>query len=143
MCSFVAFHPNELSSDDLSDYKQSKGNSYHSQCWLSPLHFHPIADEYFFLKDTCIPSEQINNAPHKLWICLAKCNGNSVSIHCSSMAGLAQTCNHVIAALFRIEAVIRMVLNNHLCTSKPYKWLPNNKAVNPIKIKDLKLKRSL
>ena len=59
------------------------------------------------------------------------------------MAGLAQACNHVIAALFRIEAVIRMDLNNHLCTSKPYKWLPNNKAMNPIKIKDLKLKRSL
>ena len=57
--------------------------------------------------------------------------------------GWLKTCNHVIAALFRIEAVIGIDLNNHLCTSKPYKWLPNNKAVNPIKIKDLKLKRSL
>ena len=58
------------------------------------------------------------------------------------MAGLSQTCNHIVAALFRIEAVTRMGLNNPSCTSKPCQWLPNNKAVKPIKIKDLKLKRS-
>ena len=86
---FLAFHPNELSSDDLSDYKQSKGYSYYSQGWLSPLHFHPIADdsEFCFLKGTCRPSQRINDAPHKLWICLAKCNGNIVSTHSHAWLG--------------------------------------------------------
>ena len=57
------------------------------------------------------------------------------------MAGLSQTCNHVVAALFRIEAVSRMGLNNASCTSRPCQWLPNNKVVMPVKIKDFKLKR--
>ena len=121
-----------------------RATATNSQGWLSPLHFHPIADdsEFCFLKGTCRPAQRINDAPHKLWICLAKCNGNSVSTHYSCMAGLSQTCNHIVAALFRIEAVTRMGLNNPSCTSKPCQWLPNNKAVKPIKIKDLKLKRS-
>ena len=101
---FLSFHPNELSSNDLSDYKQSKGYSNYSQGWLSPLLFHPVADdsEFCFLKGNCRPSQRINDTPHKLWICLGKCNGNIVSTHCSCMAGLSQTCNHVVAALFRI-----------------------------------------
>eukprot|EP00794_Sanderia_malayensis_P012420 gene12420-biopygen9905 len=53
--------------------------------------------------------------------------------------GLSQTCNHVAAALFRIEAAVRMGLSNPSCTSKPNEWLPNNKDVEPVKIKNLKL----
>jgi len=141
---FLANHPNELTRNDIANCKQSKGYSYYSQGWLSPLSFHPIADdsEFCFLKGTCRPSQRINDTPHKLWICLAKRDGNVVSTHCSCMAGLSQTCNHVVAALFRIEAVSRMGLNNPSCTSKPCQWLPSNKLVKPMKIKDLKLKRS-
>lgn len=57
------------------------------------------------------------------------------------MAGMSQTCNHVAAALFRIESVSRLGLNNPSHTSKACEWLPNNKAVKPVKIKDLKLCR--
>ena len=57
------------------------------------------------------------------------------------MAGLSQTCNHVAAALFRIEAAVRMGLTNPSCTSTSCGWLPNNKVVEPVKIKDLKPSR--
>ena len=100
--------------------------------------FYPIADdsEYCFLKGTCRSPEKINDTLHKLWICLAKRNGNIVSTQCSFMTGLPQTCNHVIAALFRIEG------EGYSCTSKPCNWLPSNRAVKPIKIKYLKLNSS-
>eukprot|EP00112_Aurelia_sp_Birch-Aquarium-sp1_P020531 Seg5310.5 transcript_id=Seg5310.5/GoldUCD/mRNA.D3Y31 product="hypothetical protein" protein_id=Seg5310.5/GoldUCD/D3Y31 len=62
---FFAFHPSELASNDLSDYKTSKG----------------------------------------------------------------------------IEAAVRMGLSNPSCTSTTCEWLPNNKQVKPVKIKDLKLAR--
>ena len=50
-----------------------RATATNSQGWLSPLHFHPIADdsEFCFLKGTCRPAQRINDAPHKLWICLA------------------------------------------------------------------------
>ena len=56
---------NELLSDDLSDYKRSKAYSYYCQGWLSPLHYHPIADDSVFcvLTGTGRPSQQINDAP--------------------------------------------------------------------------------
>ena len=57
------------------------------------------------------------------------------------MVGMSQTCNHVAAALFRIESASRLGLNNPACTSTSCEWLPNRKAVEPTKTKDLKLKR--
>eukprot|EP00112_Aurelia_sp_Birch-Aquarium-sp1_P004894 Seg1553.4 transcript_id=Seg1553.4/GoldUCD/mRNA.D3Y31 product="hypothetical protein" protein_id=Seg1553.4/GoldUCD/D3Y31 len=68
-------------------------------------------------------------------------DGKIMKAHCSCMAGVSQTCNHVAAALFRIEAAVRMGLTNPSCTSTSCGWLPNNKAVKPVKIKDLKLSR--
>ena len=58
------------------------------------------------------------------------------------MAGMSQTCNHVAAALFRVEAASRLGLNNPSCTSKPCEWLPNNKAIQPTKINDMDIGRS-
>ena len=55
------------------------------------------------------------------------------------MVGIGETCNHVAAALFRIEAAVRMGLTNPSCASKPCEWLPNNSVVKATKIKDLKL----
>ena len=140
---FLAFHPNELASIDLSDYKTSKVYRYFSQGWLTPLQFHNInADNKLcLLRGTCGPSQRINDVPHKLWLCLNKESGKIITAHCTCMAGLSQTCNHVAAALFRIESASRVGINNPSCTSTACQWLPNNKSVEPVKIKDLKLKR--
>ena len=140
---FLSFHPSELKNEDLSDYKTSKAYSYYATGWLNPLFYHPISDEsrFCFLKTTCRPSQRISDTPHKLWICLLKTSGKIMTAHCSCMAGMSQTCNHVAAALFRIESAVRMGLNSLSCTSKANTWLPNNKNVAPAKIKDLKLTR--
>ena len=59
------------------------------------------------------------------------------------MAGIAQTCNHVAADLFRIEAAVRMDLTNPSCTATACEWLlPNSKLVNMTKIRHLKLGRA-
>ena len=140
---FLAFHPNELASSDLSDYKTSKAYCYFSQGWLAPLKFNNISGDskVCLLRGTCRPSQRINDTPHKLWLCLCKETGKILVTHCTCMAGMSQTCNHVAAALFRVESACRMGLNNPSCTSTACQWLPNNKVVEPVKIKDLKLKR--
>ncbi len=58
VCNFLAFHPSELSSKDLSDYKKSKGYSYYEEGWLKPLYFHAISDtsQLGLLRSTCRPS---------------------------------------------------------------------------------------
>eukprot|EP00794_Sanderia_malayensis_P019455 gene19455-biopygen14438 len=140
---FLAFHPNELASNDLSDYKQSKAYSYFSQGWLGQLQFNNIGgtSKLCLLRGSCRPSQRINDPPHKLWICLEKQTGKILCTHCTCMAGMSQTCNHVAAALFRIESASRLGLNNPSCTSTACEWLPNSKPVEPVRIKNLKLKR--
>ena len=92
-----------------------------------------------FLKSTCRQSQRINDAPHKLWVCLSKKSGKSMKAHCTCVAGIAQTCSHVAAALFRIEAAVRMGLTNPSCTAAACEWLPNSKLVKMTKIRHLKL----
>ena len=53
------------------------------------------------------------------------------------MTGRSSTCNHVAAALFCVEAAMRLRLTNPACTTKACDWLPNRKNVQPVKIKDL------
>ena len=56
------------------------------------------------------------------------------------MAGMSETCNHVAALFFRVEAAVTSGLTNPSCTAKSCEWLPNRKDVKPIKLKDINLK---
>ena len=51
--------------------------------------------------------------------------------------GMGETCNHVAAAMFRVEAVVRTGLTNPSCTSSANEWLPCRKDIEPTKIKDV------
>ena len=57
------------------------------------------------------------------------------------MAGMGQSCNHVAAAIFRVEAAVRNGLANPSCTSSSNEWLPCRKEVEPSKIKNLNFNR--
>ena len=53
--------------------------------------------------------------------------------HCACMAGMNWTCNHVAAALFRLETAKRLGLTNAACTVKPCVWLSIRNEVKPKK----------
>ena len=128
--------------EDLNDYKGSKAYSYFSRGWLGKIFYHSLgSSKYCLLKSDCRPSERLNDPPHKLWICITKSDGKVVTAHCTCMAGMSSTCNHIAAALFRVEAAMRLGLINPACTTKPCEWLPNRKEVKPVKVKDLNLGR--
>ena len=57
------------------------------------------------------------------------------------MARMSSTCNHVAAALFRVEAAMRLGLNNPVFTTKACEWLPNRKDMQAVKSKDLNFNR--
>ena len=67
--------------------------------------------------------------------------GNILIARCTCTAGMGSTCNHIAAALFRVEAARRLGLINPACTKKTCEWLHNRKNVNPVKIKDIDLNR--
>lgn len=55
------------------------------------------------------------------WV-LVRCNGTVSVVHCTCMAGLAETCSHVGAILHWVEIAIQ-VRHDTPCTSKENKWL--------------------
>ena len=50
---------------------------------------------------------EINEINHKYWIVMEKF-AKIRSCHCTCMAGMGQSCNHVAAAMYRIEKVVKM-----------------------------------
>ena len=48
-----------------------------------------------------------------------------------------RTCNHVVVAMYRVEAAVGIGLTIPACTSNANEWLPNRKTIEPRKIKDL------
>lgn len=70
-------------------------------------------------------SQRLNDTPLKAWVIISS-NGEVSSAHCTCMAGLAETCTHVGAVLFKVEATVRC-RELKTCTDKPSYWiLPSN-----------------
>lgn len=129
--------------EDLNDYKKSKAYSYFENGWLGNISYNSLNENslYSLMKTDCRPSQRISDTKHKLWLLFSKKNGNVLNAHCTCMAGMGSTCNHVAAALFRIEAAMRLGLANPSCTTKPCEWLPNRRDVLPCRAKDMNLNR--
>ena len=143
MVHIIKFLMVDNDAEDLNDYKSSKAYSYCKQGWLGEIYYHPVSQstDLCIIKSDCRPSQRINDTHHKLWILLSKTKGTILQAHCSCMAGLGSSCNHIAAALFRMETALRLGLLNPACTAKPNEWLPNRKEVRPCKIVDMNLNR--
>ena len=138
---FLMFYPRELGSKDLSDFKNSKAYSYYKSRWLQPLQYHNLSgSKYCIIRGEYRKSQSIKDPFHKLWIILEK-TAEIRTCHCTCMAGMGETFNHVAAAMYRIEFAVRIALANPACTSKANEWLPNQKTIEPKNIKDLDFNR--
>ena len=122
---FLMFYPSELARKDLSVYKNSKAYSYNKSGWLQPLQYHNLSgSKYCIIRGECRKSQSIKDPFHKLWIILEK-TAKIRTCHYTYMAGMGETCNHVAAVMYRVEAAVRISLPNPACTSNPNDWLPN------------------
>ena len=87
ICNYLQFFPAELASKDLNDYKTSKAYSYFKDGWLETLEYNEVDQysKYCFLKTRCRPSQRMNDAPHKLWICVNKKDGKILRSYCTAL----------------------------------------------------------
>ena len=139
--SYVVFNPIELGSNDVSDYKNCKSYSCSMSGWLQLLMYHNLTGSKFCIfKGECRHSQSINNVFHKFWLIVEK-SGKIRACHCTCMAGMGQSCYHVAAAMFKVEAAVRNGLTNPSCTSSSIEWIPCRKEIEPSKIKNLKFNR--
>lgn len=66
-------------------------------------------------------SQRSSETPLKTWI-IAQEDGEVIAAHCNCMAGLSESCSHVGAVLFSIEAGVKM-RETPSCTSEQCKWV--------------------
>ena len=57
------------------------------------------------------------------------------------IAGMGETCSHVVAAMYRVESAVGIGLTNPTYTSNANEWLPDRKTNELKKIKDLDFSR--
>ena len=70
-----------------------------------------MTSAFAIIRGECRKSQSIKNPSHKLCIILEK-TANVRTCHCRCMAGMGVTCNHVAAAMYRVEAAVRFRFSN-------------------------------
>ena len=63
------------------------------------------------------PSQRINDKKHSLWILFNEASDIVISF-CTCTAGFSSCCNHVVAALYKIEYANEKGLTNPTCTEQ-------------------------
>ena len=66
-------------------------------------------------------SQRMNETSLSCWVVLEE-NGEICCAHCNCVAGLGETCTHVAAMLFHLEAVVRMK-DTRTCTQSQCAWV--------------------
>ena len=85
--------------------------------WLQWLMYRNlVGGKFCIFKGECRHSQSMNNLFHKFWLIVEE-TGKICAFHCTCMAGMGQSCTHVAAAMFRVEAAVRNELTNASCTS--------------------------
>jgi len=80
-------------------------------------------------------SQRMNETPLHPWL-IAEKGGNVLTAHCNCMAGLGESCSHVGALLFAIEASVKLTKSQTVTQEKSY-WLLSS-AVQKIEWKPVK-----
>ncbi|XP_019621912.1 PREDICTED: uncharacterized protein LOC109468107 [Branchiostoma belcheri] len=129
----------DLNNRLLNAYKEGKAFTYYSSGWLQEV-FTCKRDGYIYLQAKCRPSARISDTPHKAWVCCHP-TGTINRAYCSCTAGMGQTCNHIAALLFKVEAAVRTNLVNPACTSTACQWnTAPGKTIQPRRVKDMTFK---
>ncbi|XP_001624269.3 LOW QUALITY PROTEIN: uncharacterized protein LOC5503168 [Nematostella vectensis] len=79
--------------------------------------------------DTCVliakvlHSQRLSEDALRPWVAIKKDGTVSMCAHCNCMAGIGESCSHIGALLFKIEAAVRLGYTKEAaCTSKACTW---------------------
>ena len=125
--------------DYIGKYKTQKAYSYFASNFVGKITVHEH-DDHKIIKGTVTRSFAIRDVPHKVWVAF---QGNIISgAWCTCIAGTAQTCNHILALLYKVEYAIIMGYNDPACTSTSCNWNKSSQTpITPLKVCEMNLRQ--
>lgn len=114
--------PGVFTRESMKNKKSLEAYLYFQSGWVeNVLSCHIPQTRYTLLHANVKPSQRVNDPPHKPWVALTE-EGTVTVAHCTCMAGLGESCSHVAALLFKVEAFARLGLTKQACTDVACKW---------------------
>ncbi|KAM4526904.1 uncharacterized protein V3H82_001158 isoform 1-T1 [Fundulus diaphanus] len=105
----------------MKAYKSMEAYNFFVCGWVHNLGTKRLHDDNTLVFARVNHSQRSSETPLKTWI-IAKKDGEVIAAHCNCMAGLSESCSHVGAVLFSIEAGVKM-RDAASCTTEQCKWL--------------------
>ncbi|XP_026064445.1 uncharacterized protein LOC113047301 [Carassius auratus] len=112
--------------EQFRNYKSLEAHVQFTNGWVHDLEsFKPVSGENTVVRTKVMHSQRLNEPPLKPWVIISN-SGKVECAHCTCMAGVAETCTHVGALLFKVEATFR-IRGKKTVTDVPAYWvLPSN-----------------
>ena len=119
----------------IGQYKVRKAYSFFKSGMVDKIFVTRINNKTV-LKSSVVPSQRINNDQHKLWILFDE-KSDILCSFCSCTAGFGACCNHVVAAMYKVEFANEKGLTDPACTDVLCYWNSASKEIAPMKVKDM------
>ncbi|XP_066924725.1 uncharacterized protein [Clytia hemisphaerica] len=115
--------PRIYSQEAMEKYKSLDAWKFYISGWVQEVK-HMKINEVTLMTAEIRPSYKTSEKTRSAWV-LMKNNGSVVYGHCKCMAGLDETCSHVGAILYKMEAAVRIGFTKVTPTDLPQLWNQN------------------
>ncbi|XP_065668508.1 uncharacterized protein LOC136088543 isoform X1 [Hydra vulgaris] len=113
----------------MENFKSLDAWKFFISGWVQTTVHFKLESGVYIMRADVRPSYRTTDECHKPWVAL-KSDGTVLAGHCNCMAGLGETCSHVGAVLYKIEAAVRVGLTSSTPTELTCVW--NQKIVRNI-----------
>ncbi|XP_068686436.1 uncharacterized protein [Montipora foliosa] len=110
-----------LTHQQIKAYKSLDAYNFFVSGWVNGVLAKELEGDKVLLFSRVNHSQRARETPLKTWVLVEK-NGTVINAHCNCMAGLTESCTHIGAVLFAVEAGVRMH-NSVTCTQERSTWL--------------------
>ena len=100
--------PGVFTRESMKNRKSLEAHNQFISGWIRTMyHYQKTRSNFVILKAVVMPSQRLIEDPRVPWIAVNSLSTMIETAHCSCMAGLGESCSHIGAILFKIEAAVR------------------------------------